>query len=218
MINHLALSVRSALARTFAPEVRRASEVAGTLAVALAFVTATGQRGACVPWQTAADSHLIDHLAFCVQSTRIRFAGGLRISYTAGGERISGLSRWTVTRRHVVPRLADGVRATKTIARVHASVVRTDLAAAAVFVYLTLDSDATRQRIPHVQVHAGANGPALAVSASCVHSTGVSLAGADASRCQYSCLIVSAIDDSDERENQQYCSLRAIHGSLVDLG
>lgn len=172
-----------------------------TLVVALAFVTAAGQRGACVPWQTAADSHLIDHLAFCVQAARIRLAGGLRISYTARGERISGLSWWTVTRRHVVSRLTDGVHAAKSIARVHASVVRADLAAAAVFIYLALNSDATRQRIPHVQVHAGANWPAFAESASCVHSTGVSLAGADASRCQYSSLVVSAISDRDGREN-----------------
>lgn len=201
MINHLALGIRAALARTFAPEVRQASEVTRTLAVALAFVTTPGQRGAYVPWQTAADSHLVDHLAFRVQAARIRLAGRLRISYATRGERISGLSWWTVTSRHVVPRLADGVHAAKTIARIHASVVRADLAAAAVFVYLTLNSDATRQRITHVQVHAGADWPTFAESASCVHSTGVSLAGTDASRCQYSCLVVSAIDDRDGREN-----------------
>lgn len=41
MIDNFALRVRAAFARTFASEIRRASQMIGTLAITFAFVAAT---------------------------------------------------------------------------------------------------------------------------------------------------------------------------------
>lgn len=76
VIDDTALRALTALARALASERRRAREMMRAFAVALALVTAPGQRRAPVTRQTGADRHLVDHFALGVLPARARLTCG----------------------------------------------------------------------------------------------------------------------------------------------